>query len=60
MDLVLWIVLGAAVGLIAWAALVGIERLPLAGCAEGDVSVELETRVSGSSRACPPASGGRA
>jgi hypothetical protein len=32
MDLVLWIVLGAAVGLIAWVGLVGIERLPLAVC----------------------------
>ena len=32
MDLVLWIVLGAAVGLIAWVGLVGVERLPLAVC----------------------------
>jgi hypothetical protein len=32
MDLVLWIIVGAAVGLIAWLALVGIDRLPLLVC----------------------------
>lgn len=32
MDLVLWMVVGAAIGLIAWVALVGIERLPSPAC----------------------------
>ncbi|HXV02154.1 MAG TPA: hypothetical protein VFP24_01155 [Gaiellaceae bacterium] len=41
MDLVLWIVLGAAVGLIAWVALVGIDRLPLVLCVAIGVGAAL-------------------